>query len=197
MNRVAGVLLAASCVVSLAACAMSEVQDQATPAPMGGVVEENKVTTTATVEKIDLETRLVTLRGEDGEVFTIKAGEEVRNLPQVEVGDQVVTTYYESLAYSVHKPGSLEAGAAASTGAARAELGQKPGGVAANVVQVVATIVAIDKATPSVTLKKADGEVVAIRVREPKRLEGVAVGDMVEITYTEALAIAVQPAPAK
>ncbi len=197
MNRFARMSLVAWFAVSVSACATFEGNEEAATAPMGGVVEENQITTTATVEKIDLATRVVTLRGEDGKVFDIKAGEEVRNLPQVEVGDQVVTTYYESLAYSVHKPGSMAAGASVSTDAARAEPGDKPGGVASNVVQVVATIVAIDKATPSVTLKKADGEVVAIRVREPKRLEGVAVGDMVEITYTEALAIAVQPAPAK
>jgi Cu/Ag efflux protein CusF len=197
MSRFARVVLVASFAVSLAACALFDDRDGAAAAPLSGVVREDQITSTATVEKIDLASRVVTLKGENGKTFTVKAGEAVRNLPQVKVGDQVVTTYYESLAYSVHKPGSLEAGATAAVGAARAEPGEKPGAIAANVVQVVATIVAIDKATPSVTLKKADGEVVAIRVREPRRLEGVAVGDMVEITYSEALAIAVQPAPAE
>lgn len=193
MKRSARLLVIASLGLSLGACALL---DGAPAEPIGGVVSEKQVASTATVEKIDQTTRVVSLRGEDGKPFTIKAGPEVRNLPQLKVGDKVVATYYESVAYSVHKPGAVEAGATAAVGAARAEPGEKPGAIAAEVITVVATIVGIDKATPSVTLKKADGDVVAIKVRDPKRLEGVSVGDMVEITFTEALAISVQPAAA-
>src|SRR5262245_41849131 len=165
------------------------------PAPLpSGIVRESTVSSTATVQKIDLATREVTLLGADGKPFTVKAGPEVRNLPQVKVGDQVTATYYESLAYEVHKPGSLEAGTRAAVGAARAEPGEKPAAVAANVVQMTATIEAIDKSVPSVTLRRADGSLIPIKVRDPKRLENVSVGDMVEITYTEAVAIAVDAA---
>jgi len=160
--------------------------------PVSGVVSESQVTATATVQKIDLAKRDVTLKGADGKVFTIHAGEEVRNLAQVKVGDTVTATYYESIAYEVHKPGMADVGVKTASGMARAEPGEKPGGVAADVVQVTATIVSIDKATPSVTLKRPDGEVVAVKVRDPRKLEDVAVGDLVEITYTKALAISVE-----
>ena len=163
--------------------------------PPSGIVRENTVSSTATVQKIDLETREVTLSGADGKPFTIKCGPEVRNLPQLKVGDQVTATYYESVAYEVHKPGTVEAGARAAVGAARAEPGEKPGAVAANVVQITATIEAIDKSVPSVTLRRADGSLIPVKVRRPERLEGVAVGDMVEITFTEAMAISVEAAP--
>jgi hypothetical protein len=106
----------------------------------------------------------------------------------------VVATYYESVAYEVHKPGSLEAGTRAAVGAARAEPGEKPGAVAANIVQITATIEAIDKSVPSVTLRKADGSLVPIKLRDAKRLDNVAVGDMVEITFSEAVAISVENA---
>src|SRR5262245_17933281 len=159
-----------------------------------GIVRETTVSSTATVQKVDQKTREVTLLGEDGKPFTIVAGPEVRNLPQVKAGDQVVATYYESVAYEVHKPGSLEAGARAAVGAARAEPGETPGAVAAKVVQITATIEAIDKSVPSVTLRKADGQLVPVKVRDPKKLESVAVGDMVEITFTEAVAISVEAA---
>jgi Cu/Ag efflux protein CusF len=182
----------ASC---LAACSMFS-KSEVAEAPMSGVVQERTLTATATVQKLDLAKREVTLKGEDGKVFTIHAGEQVKNLPQVKVGDLVKTTYYDSIAYEVHKPGTAEVGARAASGLASAEPGKKPAGVVADVMQVTATIVSIDKETPSVTLKKADGEVVAVRVRDPKRLEGVSVGDLVEITYTQALAISVEPASA-
>ena len=45
------------------------------------------MTTAAEVEAIDHETRVVTLRRVDGEEITFTAGDEVRNLAQVAVGD--------------------------------------------------------------------------------------------------------------
>ena len=45
-----------------------------------------------------------------------------------------------------------------------------------------------------VTLRRADGELVPVKVRDPKKLDAVSVGDMVEITFTEAMAISVDEA---
>ena len=60
---------------------------------------------TATVEAVDQSTRMVTLKGSKGDELTFKAGEEVRNLAQVHVGDEVKFAYYESLAVRVLKEG--------------------------------------------------------------------------------------------
>jgi Cu/Ag efflux protein CusF len=197
-NSFVRIVVTAALASGLAAC-KTAAKDEASAAPVSsGIVKEQQVTTVATVQKLDLAKREVTLKGEDGKVFTIHAGDQVKNLPQVKVGDTVSTTYYESIAYEVHKPGGkAEVGVVGATGIGAAKPGEKPAGVAADVIQVTATIVGIDKATPSVTLKRPDGEVVAVRVRDPKKLEGVAVGDLVEITYTQALAIIVEPAKGK
>jgi Cu/Ag efflux protein CusF len=48
-----------------------------------------------------------------------------------------------------------------------------------------------------VTLTGPEGNSVTIKVKDPKKLNGVKVGDDVEITYTQALAISVEKAPAK
>ena len=56
---------------------------------------------TATVQAIDLDKRMVTLKGEQDNVFDLKEGEEAKNLPQVKVGDQVAITYTEALAIEV------------------------------------------------------------------------------------------------
>ena len=174
--------------LALAACATE-------PAELpSGIVRESTVSSTATVKKVDLATRVVTLAGADGKSFDVKCGDEVRNLAQLRVGDRVTATYYESVAYEVHKPGSVEAGARAAVGAARAEPGEKPGAVAANVVEITATIESIDKSVPLVVLRRADGELTPIKVRDARKLDAVAVGDMVEITFTEAMAISVETA---
>jgi hypothetical protein len=34
-----------------------------------------------------------------------------------------------------------------------------------------------------------------VKVKDPKKLDGVSVGDLVQLTYTRAVAIAVKPAP--
>ena len=60
----------------------------------------------ATVEAIDLTSRFVTLKAPDGSSLVVKAGPEVRNLPQVKVGDQVVVSYQEALLAEVVKPGT-------------------------------------------------------------------------------------------
>jgi hypothetical protein len=154
--------------------------------------ESNIVTTTATVEAVDLETRTVTLEKEDGNTVVLKVDENVKNLPQVEVGDQVIAKYYESVAVQVRAPGAAALDAGAVQSVATAKPGEKPAGMAVQEVTVTTTIEAINKDNETVTLKGPDGVMKTIKVRDPKNLEKVEVGDEVVITYTEALAISVE-----
>jgi Cu/Ag efflux protein CusF len=57
---------------------------------------------------------------------------------------------------------------------------------------VVVTIKAIDLSIPSVTITKADGNAMSFKVEDKANLEGFKVGDKVQITYTQALAISVE-----
>ena len=166
--------------------------------PVKGVYDEQQVTRTATVQKIDLTKRLVTLKSDStGETVVVKCGPEVKNLPQLKVGDVVAATYYQSIAYEIHKPGTLtDTDPAAAAGLATAEPGQKPGAVAAEIVRITATIVSIDKSTPSVTLKTDDGQVVAVKVKHPEKLDQIKVGDVAEIFLSQAIALTVEPATA-
>jgi hypothetical protein len=164
--------------------------------PVTGVYEENQVTRTATVQKIDMAKRLVTLKGDQsGDTVVVKASDAVRNLPQLKVGDKVHATYYQSIAYEVHKPGTLtDTETQAAAGLATAEAGQKPGAMAAEIVRVVATIVSIDKQTPSVTLRTESGDVLAVKVKHPEKLDQIKVGDVAEIFLSQAVAITAEPA---
>ena len=62
---------------------------------------------------------------------------------------------------------------------------------------VTATVEALDKKNQTVTLKGPEGKSVTVKVKDPKNMENVNVGDEVVITYSEALAISVKPTKKK
>ena len=55
------------------------------------------------------------------------------------------------------------------------------------------TVTAIDMNVPSISIKTEDGSKMTFRVENKNNLQGVKVGDKVQVTYTQALAISVQP----
>jgi len=152
---------------------------------------------TATVEAIDQSSRMVTLKGPEGNSVTFKASAEVRNLPQVKVGDTVKFAYYESLAVRVLGKGEAFPTAGESATAARAKAGEKPAGVVGTETTVNATITAIDKKAKTATLKGEDGKSVTVKPLRPEKLDEVKVGDRLVITYTEAVAVKVEKAEKK
>ncbi len=70
--------------------------------------------------------------------------------------------------------------------------GAKPGGKMTQTMTAVVTVTAIDMAVPSVTIKTEKGETMSFKVEDKANLTGVKVGDKVQVTYTQALAISVE-----
>jgi Cu/Ag efflux protein CusF len=170
--------------------------DQATAAedpPQGELSQATEVQ--ATVTAIDLKTRMVTLKGPDGKESSFYVDERARNLPQVKVGDVVKIAYVEALAWKVSKSKKAAPTPTEEVAATRAEAGQKPGGAVARRVTITASIEAIDLANGTVTLKGPQGNSRTIKARNPANLKKVKVGDLVDITYTEGVALKVEPAP--
>lgn len=159
------------------------------------VKKQKSIRVTATVEAVDLEKRIVTVKGAEGTIVDIKAGPQVRNLAQVKVGDSVEITYYESIAVKVFKPGEMPLETVTATGAVRpAKSGEKPAGVVASQTTITAVVASISPDKSAVTLKMADGKQKVAKIEDKKNLENVKVGDEVMITVTETMAIAVKPA---
>jgi nicotinamide mononucleotide adenylyltransferase len=159
-------------------------------------VKERVVTKTAIVEAIDLKTRIVTLKDKDGNVADLKVSEKAQNLPQVKVGDQVTAKYYESIAVELADPATpMQTGTSESS--AKAKPGERPAGVEAKMVSVVANIEAIDTKKNIATLKGPEGRTVNVVIQDPKKWEKAKVGDKLRITYTEALALEVKPVAKK
>ena len=185
----------AACLAAILSVSAAAQAAAPTAAPKGEAVMAS-ATVTATVVKVDQKSREVTLKGEDGKEFSFVAGEDVKNLAQVKPGDTVTATYAEALAYEVKKGGEM-VGPATVVGGGAAEPGARPAAGVARQTTVTVMITAIDHKAPSVTFKGPQGNTRTIKVMHPEKLEGVSVGDAVQLTFTEAFGIKVEPAPKK
>jgi Cu/Ag efflux protein CusF len=167
------------------------------PAPqaMPGKLAADAVQVRGTIDAIDKEKGTVTLKGPKGRTLTLEVRDPAK-LDAVKVGDPVVATYMEAVAFQVRKSGTATPGTSVQEARVGSKPGETPGGAIGREVTVVVTITAIDKKAPAVTIKGPQGKTETFKVREPKNLEGVKVGDLVEITYTQALAVTLDK-PAK
>jgi hypothetical protein len=151
------------------------------------------VEATATVVAINAKTRVVTLKGASGKTMDVVAGDEVKNFSQIHVGDNVTIQYREALTLELKKTKDA-ANAAAAAGAVAAPVGAQPAAAAVAQVTVLADVVAIDPKKSTISLKGPAGNVVDLKVNNPDHFKVVRKGDKVEVTYSEAMAIAVTPA---
>ena len=183
--------LIAVCTFSLAACSATQRADES-GIVQSGILEEATVEAVASVTKVDKATRDLTISTSDGRTAVIKAGPEVKNFDQIDAGDQIRVVYVESVAFDIRLPGTATPGVTVSGGTESAAAGKKPGAVGARMITITATIEAIDRNPDSVTLRGANGELRKINVRNPKHLENVKVGDLVEIIFAQAVAAVVE-----
>ena len=197
-RRAVGLVIA--CGLSVAACAKHNPPPPPPPPPAAlatlhegenSLSGSNVVTATATVEAINHKTRMVTLRRSDGERIRFHVGDEVRNLPQVRKGDRVNVTYYESVALRLRKPGHGRMGVTVDEAAARAQPGELPAGAVGREVQVTTKVVAVDRRAQTATLELPSKERLTFAVEDPSRLKRIKVGDLVQATYREAIAVTV------
>lgn len=149
-------------------------------------------TVSAEVVAVDMATRMVTLKSTDGELVEILAGPEVRNLAQVQVGDIVDMEHSQVLVTELVKSSDGMLQRIETVETERAALGDKPAGAVMRTIDFRAKVHALDKAERKVTLLGARGLVVLV-VDPDVNLDKVAVGDMVEGTYVERVAIVVSP----
>jgi hypothetical protein len=153
---------------------------------------------TATVTSIDATKRLISLEAEDGREFTVEAGEDVRNFSQIEVGDEVNVQYYQALAADVTEvqPSDDDNNSAVLLGSRAAE-GDRPAGGIGTLYTAIVTIDSVDPDKGIVSFTGPEGKKRETTVeRDAGRdfISQLKPGDRVQLTYGEALAIAVAPA---
>ena len=199
LNTTLSALMLALGLVPIAAQAQSAPNTQAAAATAPGkVVGAATTEITAKVIAVDPAQRTVTLQGASGKTRTIEVGDQVHNFDQIKVGDTVHAKYTQALALELKK-GAATMGTPTAEGAITPPPapGAKPGGTIARKVTAMTEVVAVDPAKQMVTLRGPEGNEVDVNVQDPNQLKNIKKGDHVQVTYVEALAIAVAEAPAK
>jgi hypothetical protein len=155
------------------------------------------VEVSATIVAIDRQSRKITLKGPKGDAVEFVAGDEVRNFDQLKVGDVVVARYIESLTLEVKKSVVAHGGAVVQEKVVGAQPGAQPAGAAVRQVTAIVDVTAVDPAKGTIRIKGPTGNVRTLKVQNPDQFKVVKVGDHIEVTYTEAVAVTVEPAAAK
>ena len=154
------------------------------------IVLSDAVKIRGTVEAIDYDNRMATLRGPDGKII-IKVNDDVKNFEQVQKGDEVVVEYYESVALRMRKPDQAPIEEQVEI-VKVAPPGDKPGRFEMKTAEVAATVEAIDYDHRMVMLRGPEGDVLTVKVDDNVRnLDKVKPGDNVVARVTEAFAISV------
>src|SRR5262249_55664666 len=151
----------------------------------------------AQVVSVDKKTRTISLKGPKGNVMDVVAGKEVKNLNQIKVGDMVVVRYMQSLALELQPVKTGASGISVTEGAAKAEPGKRPAAGAVREIQAIAKVTAIDQRAKTISLTGPRGNTVTLDVQNPEQFKVVKMGDEVLVTYTEAVAVSVEPAAKK
>ena len=141
----------------------------------------------ATVEAIDHDTRLVTLRRPDGTSVTFTPSPEVRNLAEVSVGDVLHVEYSQNISIQLADIEGIAPAAGEMSAVARSEEGQMPAMIAVDSAIMIAKVVAIDLEHQTYKLEFVDGSVNEYVAMNPDNLKMAAIGDMVAVEVTESV----------
>jgi Cu/Ag efflux protein CusF len=192
-------LIATAVALAFAAPALAQQQKPSVGGESAVVTSPGKgsaarvVTITASVEAVDQAERTVTLKGPRGNVVELPVSEKVKNLDKIKVGDMVAVRYFEALSLELKKNGGGIRERSVREGKETAKPGEQPAAGAARQVTVIADVVGVDPKRQTVTLR-GPKRTVDLKVKDPNQLKLVKVGDQVEATYTEAVAVSVEPA---
>ena len=173
-------VLSAVVVVSLLASAAS-----GQTRPPNVVVRES--TTVATVDRLERSSRVVTLKTEGNVFQSVYVPKEVTAFDSLNVGDVITIRYTESVIVAVRQ-GVKPTPTKDTTEQARQE--------DASVTQQTKTIVTIEAIDPQgqfVNYRTEENVRAIHAVRDKSLLEGLKVGDRVEVTITRARAVSIEP----
>ncbi len=180
--------------------AVALAQADTTAAPPAGDTEGVRAATVltihGTVTAVNKPEKLVTIQVPDGRKYTLKVDNPV-NLEAATVGTGIVVRYYEVVSVRKKKPGESLPSLSVSGGVVTAKAGGVPGAVAEEHMKAVVSVVQVDKANGTVTIKGADGLIETAKANNPKVLSHLKAGDDLVITTSRATAISLEKEPGK
>jgi Cu/Ag efflux protein CusF len=186
MKRILTLLaLPAALVILIATSGVSQAQAPVTH-------EKDVVVVKATIEAIDRDTRMITLKDKDGKSQDIYAGPEVRRFDELKVGDVVTFRTTESTVFQIRKAGESAQPSVKDEPVIVRTPGAKPGAMKIEQETKTVTVKEVDKKTSAVTILTEDGRTTSFKVSDKNLLKDLAAGDRVVITYTKGMAISVE-----
>ncbi|MFM1990832.1 MAG: hypothetical protein RJA99_3789 [Pseudomonadota bacterium] len=195
MNRTASLLIAATLALPAAVFAQSASVATAAGGAPGVRVAAGEIEVRARVVELDTATRTATLRGPSGQVVTVGVPADVKNFDQVKVGDTLTVRYLTAVAARLEPASASGIRERVESGAtSAAPAGAAPGAAGVRTVEVLATIQAIDRKARTVLLRGVH-RTVRVSVPEGIDMTKVKTGDEVRAVVTEAVVVAVEPAP--
>ena len=161
-------------------------------AEQGKVAAAERITVSATVTAVDAAKRIVKFKGEEGRDFEVVAGPDVKNFNQIKVGDVLKVSFTEALALELKKHNSGIRERREIVVPATAQEGQAPAAALGRKVVVVANVVNVDRQAQTVTLQGVE-QTRTLKVNDPQILSNIKVGDQVQATFVEAVALEMVP----
>jgi hypothetical protein len=146
------------------------------------------------ITAVDKAQKLVTVQVPSGQ-YILKV-DNPTNLDAASVGAGVVVRYYEIVTVRKEKPGESLPSLSVSGGVTTAKPGATAGAVAEEHLKAVVSVVQVDNANGTVTIKGSDGSVETVKAKDPRVLSRLKVGDDLVITASSATAISLEKAPA-
>jgi len=161
------------------------------PTP-GQVSRSSQVKARMTIEAIDPKTRVLTLKNDKGETDTYTVGPDVKRFDELKVGDILNVTYSESVVMKLRKPGDPSMPSGTTATGAIGDKSKLPSAAVGAQTTTTVEVKSTDLQTGSITVETADGTTVTRKVKDKKNLDGVKAGDRLDITYTQAVLLAVE-----
>jgi hypothetical protein len=165
-----------------------------TKAPRPGPSAERMTQETVLVTGIDRSARTVSLQNAEGEKRTVTVPSDVKAFDKLKVGDRIDIDYFEAVAVEMLPPGSKPTMSERTSGT---RMGQGGGAAMGREMTISAEVTNVDVAANKVSFKGPKGNIRTVTVSDPamqKKLSGLKPGQVVQFTYTEAVAAAIRPA---
>ena len=149
---------------------------------------------TGTITGINPETREVTVTGQEGHIVTLTAGDEVKRFNEFEVGDLIKLDYWTYIKAEFRRPTTEELAEplVVVAEAGKTDLDTPPGAAIGALVKAVVTIEVINRPFMTVVVMGPQGNFVTIPVEDPTLIEMLNVGEIVILTYGEAVALYIE-----
>lgn len=160
-----------------------------------GAVSVQQSEEVVTVLSVDQQKRTVTIRHAKGNAATLDVPPESQNLDRIKPGDRFRMKIIEAVAVGIKKGG--EPAQEDKRDVTVSPKGGTPGGMIVKTQTRSVVVDAIDYGNRYIAVRGTSGQTLALKVADGVPIEQLAAGDRITVIHTQALAVELEPQPAK